>query len=75
MKRELVLIENGKEVKRINLNQTLYVVLNDNETFSPANGSTIWQEYKLKANMDDSDYEQTFKGNQSFKGLKKVISL
>lgn len=76
MKKELVLIENGKEVKRIDLNKNvLYVVLNDNETFSPINGSSIWEDKLQADNMDTADYEQTFKGNKKIKGVRRVISL
>ena len=76
VKRELVVLEDGKEVARVNLNQGLYVVLNDSETFSPINGSSIWQD-KTKKTLDltMSDYERTFNGYQETKGLKKLINL
>ena len=73
-KYELVMLKDGKEVSRVNLDNNLYVVLNDRETFSPTTGASIWQDESNGTNQD-SDYEQVFKGNDEIKGLKKVMGL
>jgi hypothetical protein len=74
-KYELVMLKDGKEISRVNLDNNLYVVLNDRETFGPATGASIWQDETNETNQSDTDYEQVFKGYDEIKGLKKVMGL
>lgn len=58
----IVEVKDGKIVQKADLNEGLYMVLNDNETFTAVQGCSIWKD--TGSSLETEDLEQIFKGNE-----------
>lgn len=64
----IVEVKDGKIVQKASINDGLYMVLNDNETFTAVQGCSIWQD--KGSSLETEDLEQIFKGNEETDEVK-----
>ena len=67
----VVEVKGGKIVRKANLHDASYMVLNDNETFTGFQGCSVWgSTQKADEELDTTDFEQIFKGNEETDEVK-----
>ena len=73
MKRELVMLANGKEVARVEIDENTVIVLNDRSTFAGASGCSVWT--SKAQNLETEDLEQIFLGNDEHPMVKQMLEI